>query len=63
MPFDHSPPPSYWPIFLSLAFPLIDRYGVIGLGLSFGIAYLISAALALLVLSYKVSGFSLRASS
>jgi putative peptidoglycan lipid II flippase len=45
---------------IALAFPLIHRYGVLGLGLSFGIAYLASAALALLVLSYKVPGFSLR---
>ncbi len=43
-----------------LAFVLVGRYGVLGLGLSFGIAYLISAAWALLVLSYKVPGFSLR---
>ncbi len=42
-----------------LAWILVSRYGVLGLGLSFGIAYLISASLALLVLSYKVSGFSL----
>ncbi len=42
-----------------LAWFLVGRYGVLGLGLSFGIAYLMSAALALLVLSYKVSGFSL----
>jgi len=45
---------------IALAFPLIHRYGVLGLGLSFGIAYLVTAALALLVLSYKVPGFSLR---
>jgi len=43
-----------------LAWILVGRYGVLGLGLSFGIAYLLSAALALLVLSYKVPGFSLR---
>ena len=43
-----------------LAFVLIGRYGVMGLALSFGIAYLVSAMLALLVLSYKVSGFQLR---
>jgi putative peptidoglycan lipid II flippase len=42
-----------------LAWILVSRYGVLGLGLSFGIAYLISAAFALLVLSYKVPGFSL----
>ena len=44
-----------------LAWVLVSRYGVLGLGLSFGIAYLVSAAWALLVLSYKVPGFSLRA--
>jgi len=44
-----------------LAWFLVRRYGVLGLGLSFGIAYLVSAAWALLVLSYKVPGFSLRA--
>jgi putative peptidoglycan lipid II flippase len=43
-----------------LAFILVGRYGVLGLGLSFGIAYLISAGWALLVLSYKVPGFGLR---
>ena len=42
-----------------LAFVLVSRYGVLGLGLSFGVAYLISALLALLVLSYKVPGFAL----
>jgi putative peptidoglycan lipid II flippase len=44
-----------------LAWVLVGRYGVLGLGLSFGIAYLLSAAWALLVLSYKVPGLSLRA--
>ena len=43
-----------------LAWILVGRYGVLGLGLSFGVAYLVSAALALLVLSYKVPGFELR---
>lgn len=43
-----------------LAWVLVDRYGVLGLGVSFAIAYLLSAALALLVLSYKVHGFELR---
>jgi putative peptidoglycan lipid II flippase len=43
-----------------LAWILVGRYGVLGLGLSFAIAYLLSAALALLVLSYKVSGFEVR---
>ncbi len=43
-----------------IAWVLVGRYGVLGLGLSFAIAYLLSAALALLVLSYKVPGFELR---
>ena len=42
-----------------LAVVLVSRYGVLGLGLSFGVAYLISSVLALLVLSYKVPGFAL----
>jgi putative peptidoglycan lipid II flippase len=43
-----------------LAIALVGRYGVLGLGLSFAIAYIVSAAWALLVLSYKVPGFELR---
>ncbi len=43
-----------------LAWILVGRYGVLGLGLAFGIAYLVSAVVALLVLSYKVPGFELR---
>ena len=43
-----------------LAFLLVGRYGILGLGLSFGIAYLVSAAFALQVLSYKVPGFEVR---
>lgn len=42
-----------------LAWILVGRYGVLGLGLSCAIAYLLSAALAMLVLSYKVQGFEL----
>ncbi|HEY4331318.1 MAG TPA: lipid II flippase MurJ, partial [Ilumatobacteraceae bacterium] len=42
-----------------LAIILVGRYGVLGLGLSFCIAYIVSAGLALLILSYKVEGFSL----
>jgi putative peptidoglycan lipid II flippase len=42
-----------------LALVLVRRFGVLGLGLAFGLAYLISAMLALLVLSYKVPGFEL----
>ncbi len=45
---------------IALAWLLVDRFGVLGLGLSFGIAYLVSAAWSLLVLSYKVPGFGLR---
>ncbi len=43
-----------------LAFVLVRRWGVLGLGVSFAIAYLISAAWALLILSYKVGEFDLR---
>jgi putative peptidoglycan lipid II flippase len=43
-----------------LAFVLVGRYGVLGLGLAFAIAYLVSAVWVLNVLSYKVRGFSLR---
>ena len=38
---------------------LVDRYGVLGLGLSFALAYLLSALWSLQVLSYKVPGFPL----
>ena len=41
------------------AFVLVDRYGVLGLGLAFALAYLLSAAWALQVLSYKVPGYGL----
>lgn len=40
-----------------LAVLLVGRYGVLGLGLAFGLAYIISALLALRVLSWKVPGF------
>ncbi|MEO6652625.1 MAG: murein biosynthesis integral membrane protein MurJ [Ilumatobacteraceae bacterium] len=43
-----------------LAFVLVGRFGVLGLGLAFAIAYLVSAVLALAVLRNKVSGFPLR---
>ena len=39
---------------------LVGTYGVLGLGASFAIAYLIAALWALQVLSYKVPGFPLR---
>jgi len=43
-----------------LAWVLVGRYGVLGLGMSFGIAYLVTAAWGLLIMSYKVPGFSMR---
>jgi putative peptidoglycan lipid II flippase len=42
------------------AIVLVHRYGVLGLGLAFALAYLISSAWALQVLSYKVPGYDLR---
>jgi hypothetical protein len=41
-----------------LAVVLAGRYGVLGLGASFAIAYTVSSVFALHVLSYKVRGFS-----
>jgi putative peptidoglycan lipid II flippase len=38
---------------------LVGRYGVLGLGLAFALAYLLSAAWALQVLAYKVPGYRL----
>jgi putative peptidoglycan lipid II flippase len=43
-----------------LAIVLVGRWGVLGLGLAYAIAYLVSAAWTLQVLTYKVRGFSLR---
>jgi peptidoglycan biosynthesis protein MviN/MurJ (putative lipid II flippase) len=43
-----------------LAIVLVGRYGVLGLGLAFAIAYVISSCWALVVLGYKVPGFSPR---
>jgi putative peptidoglycan lipid II flippase len=43
-----------------LAWALYDRFGVLGLGLAYGLAYLVGALWALQVLSYKVPGFSVR---
>jgi putative peptidoglycan lipid II flippase len=43
-----------------LAIVLVDRFGVLGLGLAFAIAYLVSAAWALQIMSFKVPGFALR---
>jgi putative peptidoglycan lipid II flippase len=42
-----------------LAVLLVHRYGVLGLGLAFALAYLASAAWALQILSYKVPGYDL----
>jgi putative peptidoglycan lipid II flippase len=44
-----------------LAIVLVDRYGVLGLGLAFALAYLLSALWVLQVMSYKVPGFPLGA--
>jgi putative peptidoglycan lipid II flippase len=43
-----------------LAFVLVDRYGVLGLGLAFALAYVISSLWAMQILSYKVPGFAVR---
>lgn len=40
-----------------LALVLVDHFGLLGLGVAFGIAYLISAVWSIQVLSYKVRGF------
>ena len=45
---------------IALAFILVNRYGVLGLGLAFAIAYTVGAIWALRILSYKVPGFSVR---
>jgi putative peptidoglycan lipid II flippase len=44
-----------------LAIVLVHFYDVLGLGLAFGLAYLLAAALALNVLHYKIGGLDLRA--
>jgi putative peptidoglycan lipid II flippase len=44
-----------------LAFALVGRYGLLGLGLSFAIAYIVTAAWSLQIVSYKVPGFEVRA--
>lgn len=43
-----------------LAWLLYERFGVLGLGLAYGLAYVVGALWALQVLSYKVPGFSPR---
>lgn len=44
-----------------LAVVLVGRYGVLGLGLSFALAYVVASLFSMQVLSYKVHGFSVRA--
>jgi putative peptidoglycan lipid II flippase len=44
-----------------LAIVLVDRYGVLGLGLAFALAYVVSSVWAMQILGYKVPGFSVRA--
>jgi putative peptidoglycan lipid II flippase len=43
-----------------LAVALFGRYGVLGLGLAYGVSYVLSALLAVRVLANKVHGFDLR---
>ena len=43
-----------------LAIVLVDRYGLLGLGVAFAVAYLVSALWSLQILSYKVPGFAVR---
>ena len=45
---------------IGLAVAMFHRYGSLGLGLAFAIAYLVSALWALQVMSWKVPGFPLR---
>jgi putative peptidoglycan lipid II flippase len=43
-----------------LAIILVDRYGVLGLGLALGLAYILAAGWALQIIGYKVPGFPVR---
>ena len=45
---------------IGLAIVLVGRYGVLGLGLAFALAYLVSSVWALQIMSYKVPGFPVR---
>jgi putative peptidoglycan lipid II flippase len=45
---------------IALAVMLADRFGVLGLGAAFAVAYVVSALWSLQVLSYKVPGYPLR---
>ena len=46
---------------VALALLLVDRYGLLGLGVAFAVAYLVTSVWALQIASYKVPGFPLRA--
>jgi putative peptidoglycan lipid II flippase len=43
-----------------LALLLVDRFGLLGLGVAFAVAYLVTSVWALQIASYKVPGFPLR---
>lgn len=43
---------------IAFAFVLVGRYGVLGLGIAFSLAYLISAVLALIILHRKILSFN-----
>jgi putative peptidoglycan lipid II flippase len=45
---------------IAFAFVLVGRWGVLGLGLAYSLAYLLAAAWALQVMSYKVPAFQVR---
>lgn len=45
---------------IAVGVALVGAYGVLGLGASFAIAYVVAALWALQILSYKVPGFSIR---
>jgi putative peptidoglycan lipid II flippase len=45
---------------IALAVALVDRFGVLGLGLAFAVAYVVAAGWSLTVLRTKVTGFALR---
>ena len=42
------------------AFVLVGRFGVLGLGLAFALAYIVSAVWAIQILGYKVRGFEMK---
>ena len=45
---------------MALAVVLVGRYGVLGLGLAFALAYVVASLWSLQVLGYKVPGFPIR---